>query len=349
MRNSLPYLSFKPSIRRSPEGSHESFSLKTVDGVAIKGAMTCGYINGTEGFLLEFLTDEHEYRWVFQSEISSAAKDLILAALRHDPAYREQFRKPAVPAKEADLVALSDLISRAFGEHQIASSGTVESTAHSWEKTIKVILGERMPAEFATFARKCPFLKLGKVRRQDCITVATDLGNAYQANTMFMKVVSDFVEGKLGRQADYAFEVKRINPLPSKPTITSTKQQPTAEQVAAQPSLNEQILQVKNSGDPQSLLRNLMFLKPGGRDEFSTMKLEDMQARIKPADLFQIEKRFKKVDERLKCMRWHLRGLPIKESIMKIEVDRETSQRFADRASASREFDRYVSRDFEPG
>lgn len=339
-----PRAHFKSKFRREPGSRHEAFSTNTVDGVHLRGAMGTGYLNGAYVYLFEFEGGGDQYRWIFKDAIPEGRMSLIQAGLRNDPSYRDQFRKPAVPAKEADHDVLGALLSRAFGEHSIESSGSIEPGPHSWESRLRIVLAEAIPAPFATFARKCPYLTLSKTLRQDCITVTPPLGNASQANLLLIKAIEDFANGSLGSQADYKLVVDKINTWPTKPEIISSKAKPKTPgaEDASTPkpelTLAQKIDLIINSNDPKFRRRELLFLK-AGRDEFSNMKLEALEERIDPDDINQIYKHFPKPDDRLKTMRWVLRGLPALGAMAKVEIDNESTQKLLERKKDYGRFD----------
>ena len=339
-----PTAHFKSKFRREPGSRHEVFSTNTVDGVSLRGAMGAGYLNGAYVYLFEFEGGGDEYRWIFNDAIPDRSMSIITAGLRHDPSYRDQFKKPAVPAKEVDADALGELLSRAFGEHSIVSSGSIEPGPHSWESRLRIVLAEAIPAPFATFARKCPYLTLSKALRQDCITVTSPLGNASQANLLLIKAIEDFANGSLGSQADYKLVANKINTWPTKPEIISSKAKPEAQvsNVSTAPvpelTLAQKIERIINTDNPKAKLRELLFLK-AGRDEFSAMKLEALESRIDPDDINQIYKHFSKPDDRLKSMRWLLRGLPTLGALAKVEVDNESTKKLLERKKDYSRFD----------
>jgi hypothetical protein len=330
---------YKPSITRTPGGDSETFHIAGAVGLdrqSIYGAITDGYVNGQAAVLMEFKIGVDEFRWVFDKFISSAAIDLILAGIKHDPAYREQFLKPAVPAKEVDSLQLATLLSKALGEHQIVSLGDGESTLHSWEKVTKVLLQERLPADFATFTRKCEFLNLSRVKGKDCIAVRTRFGDASKANRMFLTILEDYAAGKLGSQETYALAVGRTNLMPTKPTIV-TSIRPSVDTVA-EPSVTEKIAHINSRIENYKLANQLRFLK-AGRDEFTAMKEPELISKIRQDDLKLIAKQFPKKSDALSCMRWHLRGLNISDAIQKVNIQLEGAKKFHERAKGMKEFD----------
>lgn len=339
MYNSHPYIAYKPSIRRSPGGTSETFTINKatwVDEGWIHGAFTEGYFNSHDCVVLEFKIGNDEFRWVFDGHISNAERDLILSGLKHDQGFREQFRKPAVPAKEVDQGQLSALLSTAFGEHEIVSLGDSEPTPHSWESITKFLVHEKLPADFATFARKCNFLNLSRVRGKDCIAVIAPVGCACQGNLMLLKVLTDYASRALGRQEDYALEGRQRIRL-SKPTITASA--PTPEQIAERPTVADVVEQLKAPANEGSRRKTLMFLK-AGRDEFSSMKEDDLKSKIDPTDCKKIVKSFNRKADVLKCIRWQLRGLSNEDAIYKVTLDIESTTRFVERAEAERIFER---------
>lgn len=339
MYSSYPYIPYKPSIRRSPGGTSETFMIHKAAGLAegsIHGAFTEGYFNSHDCDVLEFKIGNDEFRWVFDGHISNAVRDLILSGIKHDPDYREQFRQPAVPAKEVDQGQLSTLLSAAFGEHEIVSLGDSEPTAHSWERITKVLVSEKLPANFATFARKCPFLNLSRVKGKDCIAVIAPVGSACQGNLMLLKILADYTSGTLGSQGDYAL-AGRQRTMPTKPTMITSV--PTSKQVADKPILADVVEQLKSPQIPENRKKTLMFLK-AGRDEFSKMKDDELRSKIDPVECKKIEKEFFRKADVLKCMRWQLRGLSNENAIYKVKLDIESTTRFVERAEAGRHFER---------
>ena len=336
-----PTATFKSKLRREPGTRHEPFSTTTVDGVYLKGAIGTGYLNGAYVYLLEFAGGGDEYRWVFDSPIPERSMDLIKAGIRHDPGYRDQFREPAVPAKVVDQDALVALLSRAFGEHTVESTGTIEPCPHSWESRLRIVLSEPLPASFASFVRKCPYLNISKVRRQDCITVTSALGNASSANLLFIKVIEDFASGNLGSQSDYKLETQKISTWPTKPAVISTKVKPISTNPIDEPvvTLPEKIQLVMNARNQDEKKRQLLFLK-AGRDEFTVMKQSSVEERISQGDSSSICKHFLKLDDRLKAMRWVLRGLPAEDAIMKVDLDKESTTKLLER---KKDYDRFDS------
>ena len=329
-------------FRKAPGTHNEAFSLTTVDGVALKGVIGSGYLNGAYVYLLEFRGGGEEYRWIFNDEIPEKSMAVLKEGLRLEPGYRDQFRKPAVPAKEVDLVTLSALLTRAFGDHTIDTTGTIEPVAHSWESRLRIVLAEPIPAAFASFARKCPYLTLNKTRRQDCLTVTAPLGNAAPANLLLIQAIEDFASGKLGEQSKYELNVTKISTWPTKPEHAQQpepkpKAPPSSSKPAIHPfnaesllTLSDKIARVGKAQDPKEKRRLLMFLK-AGRDEFSLMKLEQVEALLDPDDVSSVYKAILKPDDRLKSMRWILRGLPASDAILKTEIEIESTQRFIER------------------
>jgi hypothetical protein len=337
--NSHPYIPYKPSIRRSPGGTSETFMINKAVGVAegsIHGAFTEGYFNSHDCVVLEFKIGNDEFRWVFDEYISNGVRDLVLSGIKHDPEYRKQFRQPAVPAKQVEQEQLTALLSAAFGEHEIVSLGDSEPTPHSWENITKVLMHEKLPADFATFARKCKFLNLSKVKGKDCIAVIAPVGSACQGNLMLLKILTDYTANQLGDQSDYALSGPRSRTMPSKPTIT--KAEPTPEQIAARPKVADVTEQLKTPQYPEQLKKTLMFLK-AGRDEFSKMKEPELKSKIDPEDRKKIEKALKRPADVLKGIRWQLRGLSTEDAIYKVQLDIEGAKRFIERAEANKEFD----------
>lgn len=340
MYSNHPVYTYKPSIRLSDKESSETFFMP--DGEccqpgSVKGAISYGYLNGQEVTLLEFRADEEEYRWVFDTYVSSTARDMILLGIKNQPGYRDQFRQPAVPAKGIDQDQLSALLSKAFGEHEIVSLGDGEKTLHSWEKNTKVVVKEKLPAEFATFARKCDFLKLSKTKTKDSIAVTAPVGSAYLGNLKLVTILQDYIAGRLGTQADYSLAVEKINLMPSKPTILSTNR--TLEKPAVTRNLAEILEEIRQPLSPEAMRKKLRFMK-AGRDEFTAMKADELKAKMEPDYLRKVEKTFWRKDDVLKCMRWHLRGLSQDDAILKVTIDNESSTMFVERANASKAFDR---------
>lgn len=339
----------KAKFRKAPGTHNEAFSTTTVDGVSLKGAIGTGYLNGAYVYLFEFRGGGDEYRWIFKKEIPERSMEMIKEGLRLDPSYRDQFRKPAVPTKEVDLTVLSTLLTRAFGDHTIDSTGTVEPVPHSWESRLRIVLAEPIPAAFATFARKCPYLTLNKTRRQDCITVTPPFGNAGPANLLFIKAIEDFANGTLGDHANYELAVEKINTWPTKPYVTPRPEpkpivasiKPADLRIEAEPAqtLSDKIELIHQAQSPKEKRRQLLFLK-SGRDEFSSMKLEAVEALIDPEDVTTVYQMIPKPDDRLKAMRWVLRGLPVIDAVLKIEIDNESTQKLLER---KRDFGRFES------
>lgn len=328
-----PVGTFKSALRREPGTRHEKYSANTVDGVYLTGAIGSGYLNGDYVYLFEFEGAGEEYRWVFEAPIPERSMELIQAGLRHDPSYRDQFRKPAVPAKEADSVVLGALLSRAFGEHTIESNGSIEPGPHSWASRLRIVLAERIPPAFAAFARKCPYLTLSKWRRQDCVTVTPPLGYASQANLLFIKAIEDFANGALGKQADYTLNAPKIITWPTKPEVISKEK---AKGSVALP-LPEAIESALNAPTQQDKERKLLYLK-AGRDEFSKLKADAIEARITPDDAEMIKKEFHADRDRLKAMRWILRGLPVEDAIKKTNLDYDATAKLIEHKHTASKF-----------
>ncbi|MBI6882372.1 hypothetical protein [Pseudomonas putida] len=332
-----PYIpqegTFRAKLRREPGTKHQKYSANTVDGVYLKGAIGSGYLNGQYVYLFEFEGSGEEYRWIFKDPIPEKSMELIQAGLRHDASYRDQFRKPAVPAKEADIAALGALLTRAFGEHTIESNGSVEPGPHSWESRLSIVLAERIPAAFATFARKCPYLTLSRSRRLDCITVTPPMGNASEANLLFIKAVEDFANGALGPISQYKLVAPSINTWPTKPLIISKG---TVKETVAL-TVPDAIKSMLNAPSTKDKERQLLYLK-AGRDEFSKLKAEEVESRLAPDDVVMIKKEFHSERDRLKTMRWVLRGLPITEAIQKTNIEYESAKRLLEKRSASKNF-----------
>ena len=331
---------YKPSISRSPGGESETFHIAGAVGLdrqSIYGAITEGYVNGQDRILLEFKIGEEQYGWVFDRHVSSSAIDLILSGLKHDPEYREQFRKPAVPAKWVDSAQLGALLSKVFGEHEIVSQGDAEPALHSWEQVTKILVREKLPADFATFARKCPFLKLSRVKGNDCIAVRAPLGGAYKANLMLLTILEDFNAGKLGDQKAYGIDFERKSVMPTKPTIITAIR--PSEKAVDEPSVSEKIAHINTRIEYYKLENQLRFLK-AGRDEYSVMKEADLKSKITPEDRKTIVKQFPRKADELKCIRWHLRGLSVPDAILKVNIELDGAKIFTERAKGMREFDR---------
>lgn len=332
---------FKTKFRRDPGSRPEAFSANTVDGVHLTGAIGTGYLNGAYVCLFEFEGAGEEYRWLFSDAIPEKHMELIKAGLRNDPAYRDQFRKPAVPAKEVDQVVLGDLLARAFGEHSIESTGSIEPGPHSWESRLRVVLADPIPATFATFVRKCSYLSLSKTLRQDCITVTPPLGNAHSANLLFIRALTDFAEGSLGSQADYKLKPEKFSTWPTKPEVISPPVTAKKKTFMVDPSVSfsDKIQLVINTSDADQKKRHLLFLK-AGRDTFSTIKQEALEEMIAPEDVSAIHQRFKAAEDQSKALRWILRGLPLEDASLKVEIDNESKTKLVER---KRDHNRYES------
>jgi hypothetical protein len=205
------------------------------------------------------------------------------------------------------------------------------------KKNTKVVVKEKLPAEFATFARKCDFLKLSKTNTKDSIAVTAPVGSAYLGNLKLVTILQDYIAGRLGTQADYSLAVEKINLMPSKPTILSTKR--TLEKPAVTRNLAEILEEIRQPLSPEAMRKKLRFMK-AGRDEFTAMKADELKAKMEPDYLRKVEKTFWRKDDVLKCMRWHLRGLSQDEAILKVTIDNESSTMFVERANASKAFDR---------
>lgn len=349
MSRNFPIPKFKSTFRKAPDCKHEKLGLTTVDGVYLHGVIGDGYLNGKYVCLMEFQGAGEDYRWIFNEMIPEQSLALILLGLRHDPSYREQFKKPARLAEEADPVALRALVSKAFGDHTIYSNGSVERGPHPWESSLRIVLEESAPVQFVAFARKCPYLEIGKIRGMDCITVNAPLGNASQANLLLIQAIEDFSRGQLGNQDDYTLIPVTINTWPTKPKIISSNSSDPIEEkpsswnrfsdVESKPTLKEKLLLVTESTDPAFKKRVLPFLK-AGRDEFSRMKAAEVQESIAPSDRSKIQARIKKPENQIKAMRWHLRGLSITDAIEKIELDAEALTKLIDRKKAYETFGR---------
>lgn len=337
---------FDLKIRRDNHAYQEVLRINTVDDVELRGGIGAGYLNGVYIFLFEFKgSDGHEYRWIFDQPIPERSIDLIKAGLRFDPGYREQFRKPAAPAKEFDAVELSRLIERAFGPYSLDSNGSIEPGHHCWESRLRIVLSEPLPAEFAAFVRECKFLSLSKIRHQECITVTAPLTRASAANLQLVKMIEDFSSGALGSLEDYTVAPKSSNTWPTKPEVVSPK---AAEAIGYKSdryptrTLEEAVMHAREAVGQQEFIRRLSFLK-AGRDQYSGMKIEALEQHLGQEAVDAIKQVCQKPENQLKAMRWAMRGLTTEEAIMKVKIDLEAIPKILDRKNASRDYDRMLS------
>ena len=62
-----------------------------------------------------------------------------------------------------------------------------------------------------------------------------------------------------------------------------------------------------------------------GRDKFSSMKFSALSEQVEPTVLTEIRNDFEDETNAAKALRWHLRGLSVKDAIHKINVDLEVA------------------------
>ena len=83
---------------------------------------------------------------------------------------------------------------------------------------------------------------------------------------------------------------------------------------------------IRNFGSSSRKFRDYMSLKTGGTDEVSKLSEKDMREMIPEIEQQEISRYLTDKKDQASCMRWHIRGLSLEDSIRKALVDREVRQ-----------------------
>jgi hypothetical protein len=313
-------------------GRRWHFEVKCLDGTTFEGEMASGQVQGRECDVLTMRSGDEEFRWHFgyDNYITENKLKTILKSLVKDPGFREQFRRPSGKIQMVKTVQLSALVQQAFGDHTVACAGTATPIAHSWELATKVVIEQKMPEDFKVFARKYQHLKLVKSKGKTALMLDFPLGHASEANAMFLKILADYNQGTLAAAKDYKLECKAVSTRLARPNL------PEVEIKQITTNVEDQVESLKEAKDPRDAKKVLEALK-SGRDRFSAMRLESLKESVGDSVLYTFEdacKAAKKhhIENRFthkfnpehyvaRCIRWHLRGLPVEHAVVKVEQE----------------------------
>lgn len=313
------------------------FEVTCLDGTSFQGEMASGEVQGRECDVLTMRSGDEKFRWHFgyDNYITENKLKNILKALVKDPGFRDQFRRPAGQIEMVNTDHLSSMVQQAFGDHSVACAGTATPIAHSWELATKVVLNQKLPEDFKAFARKYQHLRQVKSKGKTALMLDFPLGHASEANAMFLKILADYTQGILGAPKDYKLDCKSVSTRLARPNLRDEEIKRITTNVA------EQVESLKEPAHPRDVKKTLDTLK-SGRDRFSSMRLGSLKESVGDSVIYAFEEACDAAKKHhgenhfvhkfipdhyvARCIRWHLRGLPVEHAIQKVEMENRAAE-----------------------
>ncbi|WP_338923684.1 hypothetical protein V0M98_36365 (plasmid) [Pseudomonas silesiensis] len=313
------------------------FDVTCLDGTTFQGEMAYGEVQGRECDVLTMRSGDEKFRWHFgyDNSINENKLKSILKSLVKDPGFRDQFRRPAGQIEMVNAAHLSALVQQAFGDHTVVCAGTATPIAHSWELATKVVLDQKLPEDFRNFAKKYQHLRQVKSKGKTALLLEFPMGHASEANAMFLKILADYNEGTLGAPKDYKLDCKSVSTRLARPNMPEDEIKRITTNVA------EKVESLKETAHPRDVRKTLDELK-SGRDRFSSMRLASLKECVGDSVVYAFEEaceaakkhhRENRFDHKFmpdhyvaRCIRWHLRGLPVEHAVEKVELENRAAE-----------------------